>query len=330
MLRCLSVHVHGECLNHAAIDTVEFFDLQGEASCLLVDLFDGSHLLADAFEVEVVGFVDGSECSVEVFHFLAVACEFCALLVHLLEGVGEGAQFLNVFLCGCFHLGREGGLCAAQEFVVGGADDGSQTLCFVFEGFCSFGCVEGDGLAGCFHGVGSHGCGRCFGRGCFSGLRGRRAAHDDDRTAGSARISSDKGFAAADDSAATDGCDVRHRSVFVFGKFFFVFRKIFAVFESQACFDFLIGFIVVRQFFPDFGFVEGTVKCREEEHHDFRSHADEEHDVAARQVGQFEERTEDNDGGTPRVGIVQEGLSRHAVHPVLQADDDVYFSCHLS
>ena len=59
LLRCLSVHVHGECLNHAAIDTVEFFDLQGEASCLLVDLFDGSHLLADAFEVEVVGFVDG-------------------------------------------------------------------------------------------------------------------------------------------------------------------------------------------------------------------------------------------------------------------------------
>ena len=43
----------------------------------------------------------------------------------------------------------------------------------------------------------------------------------------------------------------------------------------------------------------------------------EEHEVGSRQVGKFEQRTGDHNRRTPTIGIVQEGLSWHAVHPLL-------------
>ena len=63
--------------------------------------------------------------------------------------------------------------------------------------------------------------------------------------------------------------------------------------------------------------VEGTVETGYEEHEDLRAHTDEQHQVSTRDVRQLEERTEDNDGSTPAVGVVHECLARHGIHPVL-------------
>ena len=41
---------------------------------------------------------------------------------------------------------------------------------------------------------------------------------------------------------------------------------------------------------------------------------------------ELEERTENHDGSAPTVGVVQEGLSRNAVHPLLQTVDDIVFT----
>ena len=53
------------------------------------------------------------------------------------------------------------------------------------------------------------------------------------------------------------------------------------------------------QFLANFVLVEGPVEGGEEEHHYLGAHTDEEHEVTSRQVGELEQRTEDNDRGTP-------------------------------
>jgi hypothetical protein len=55
--------------------------------------------------------------------------------------------------------------------------------------------------------------------------------------------------------------------------------------------------------------VEGTVEGGEEEHEHLSAHAEEQHEVGACDVGQFEQRTQNNDGSAPAVCIVQESLS---------------------
>ena len=77
--------------NHAAVYAVEFFDLCSEVTGLFVDTLNSTHLLADAFEVQVVGFIDSRERTVQVCHFFAVVCQTCALFVDLLEGIGQYA-----------------------------------------------------------------------------------------------------------------------------------------------------------------------------------------------------------------------------------------------
>ena len=76
--------------------------------------------------------------------------------------------------------------------------------------------------------------------------------------------------------------------------------------------------------------VEGTVKGGEEEHDDLSTHTQIQEEVGSRQVGQFKQGTQDNDRGTPAIGIVQECLARHAVHPFLQLIDEIQFTilCH--
>ena len=69
--------------------------------------------------------------------------------------------------------------------------------------------------------------------------------------------------------------------------------------------------------------VERTVEGGDEEHNDLSAHAEEQHEVGSRQVGQFEERTQDDDGGAPAVCVVHERLARHAVEPLLQTIDNV-------
>ncbi len=78
-------------------------------------------------------------------------------------------------------------------------------------------------------------------------------------------------------------------------------------------------------------FVERTVESRYEEHHHLGAHAEIQHNVGTRKVGQLEHRTEDNDRRTPTVSIVHECLSRHAVEPFLQPVDYIIFAvfCHL-
>ena len=51
----------------------------------------------------------------------------------------------------------------------------------------------------------------------------------------------------------------------------------------------------MRQFFANLFFVEGTIEGREEEHDNLRTHTNEQHKVAARQVGQFEQGTQNYD-----------------------------------
>ena len=75
--------------------------------------------------------------------------------------------------------------------------------------------------------------------------------------------------------------------------------------------DELIGQLVVLR-------VEGAVETGNEEHKDLRAHADEQHQVGTGDVRQLEERSEDDDGRTPAVGVVHECLARHGIHPVLQ------------
>ena len=284
-----------------------------EAVGLLVDLLDGAHLQADAFEVKLVHLVDTRERAAEVFHFLAVAREFRALLVHFREGFGEQAQFVDIGLRGFLHFGREGGLCAAQQFVVGSADNGGQALCLVFEGFVALRRVERDGLAGSLHDVGL--LRRCFcGRTSAGIARSRAAGHNDSAAARAAA----NHYAAAGNLAFGAEC-------FAFAVGFIGF---IIIADAHAVGNFFVRLIVGREFLAHLVLVERTVEGGEEEHHDLRAHTDEEHEVAARQVREFEECAEDNDRCAPAVCVVKESLSRHAVHPVLQAYHDVYFLGH--
>ena len=262
--------------------------------------------------MEFVHLVDARERAAEVFHFLAVAREFRALFVHFRESFGEQAQFVDISLCGLFHFGREGGLCAAQQFVVGCADNGGQALRLVFERFVALRRVERDGFAGSLHDVGLL-------RRCFCGRTGllcaSAACHNDSAAA----------CTAADYyAAASDGL--------VFGAEGFAFAVGFVDFiiiaDAHAVGNFFVRLIVGREFLAHLILIERAVEGGEEEHHDLRAHADEQHEVAARQVREFEECAEDHDRCAPAVCVVKEGLSRHAVHPVLQAYHNIYFLGH--
>ena len=94
-----------QCINHAAIDGIEFFNAFSQLACLVIDLFNNAHLLADALEVEVVGLINSRESAVEVRHLLAIVRQTSALFVHLLEGFGQGAELRNVLLCSLLHFG---------------------------------------------------------------------------------------------------------------------------------------------------------------------------------------------------------------------------------
>ena len=78
---------------------------------------------------------------------------------------------------------------------------------------------------------------------------------------------------------------------------------------------------VVRYFLCD------PFKTRDEEYEDFRTHTDEQHQVGSRNMSQFEERTQDDDCGTPAVGVLHESLSCKGVHPFLQMEYGIHF-CH--
>ena len=91
----------------------------------------------------------------------------------------------------------------------------------------------------------------------------------------------------------------------------------------------LVRFNVLGQFLAHFVAVEGTVEGSEEEHDNLCAHTDEEHDVAALNMCEFEQGTQDNDGCTPTVCVIEESLSWYAVHPVLEASDDIDFSGHI-
>ena len=91
----------------------------------------------------------------------------------------------------------------------------------------------------------------------------------------------------------------------------------------------LIRFDVFGKFFAHFISVEGTVESSEEEYDNLCAHTDKEHNIATLDMCEFEEGTQDNDGCAPTVCVIEEGLSRYAVHPILQADDDIDFLGHF-
>ena len=121
----------------------------------------------------------------------------------------------------------------------------------------------------------------------------------------------------------------RGRCFFSKGRCFHRRRELFFGRKAFGAFDLLVALEIVRQFFADLVFIERTVESREEKHHRFRAHAQEEHQVTAFEVRQLEERAENHDGCAPRVGIVQKSLPRHTVHPVLQARHDIEFTRHI-
>ena len=77
--------------------------------------------------------------------------------------------------------------------------------------------------------------------------------------------------------------------------------------------------------------VERTVESGDEEHKYLGAHTDEKHQVGPFNMGELEERSQNHYGGTPAVGVVQERLAGYAVHPLLQAVDEIEFTvcCHL-
>ena len=76
---------------------------------------------------------------------------------------------------------------------------------------------------------------------------------------------------------------------------FFFFLLIIIVVESETFGYLFVSLNVMRQFFANLFFVEGTIEGREEEHDNLRTHTNEQHKVAARQVGQFEQGTQNYD-----------------------------------
>ena len=76
--------------------------------------------------------------------------------------------------------------------------------------------------------------------------------------------------------------------------------------------------------------VERTVEGSQEEHEHLGTHTQEQEEVSSGQVRQLKKRTQNNDRGTPRIGIVQKGLTRHTIHPLLQAVYKIQFTvcCH--
>ncbi len=175
------------------------------------------------------------------------------MFVHFGKCVGQRPELSDVSLRGLLHFGREDGLCAAQQLVVGGAYDGGQSVCLVGEGFFALRCGGGDGGL-----CGLDGIGRCV-----AAVGGK------------------------DNRCALCGFSGPLRRVF--GLFLCLVLLFFLVLQSEPPGYFLVRLIVVGQFLAYFSLVEGPVESREEEYDDLRSHADEEHEVATRQVGQFEE-----------------------------------------
>jgi len=112
-------------------------------------------LLACALELHLVYLADAGECAVEILHFLAVACESCALVGHLLQGLGESLELVEIVClrvcqlhshlvvgcqfgcCGCCLccFGRHNGLCATY-YSLCTAGNG---LCCAFRSRC---CVD--------------------------------------------------------------------------------------------------------------------------------------------------------------------------------------------
>ena len=56
---------------------------------------------------------------------------------------------------------------------------------------------------------------------------------------------------------------------------------------------------------------------------------EEEHDVGSCDVGELEERTQDNDGSTPAVEVVQYGLSLFSFQEVLKTADSTFVLFHI-
>ena len=100
---------------------------------------------------------------------------------------------------------------------------------------------------------------------------------------------------------------------------------------SRLALGCLVGKGVRREVFPVGRLVERTVEGGNEEHYHLGTHAKVEHDVCAGQVGELEERSEDNYRRAPAIRVVEEGLARYAVEPFLQAVDYVELAvyCHL-
>ena len=94
---------------------------------------------------------------------------------------------------------------------------------------------------------------------------------------------------------------------------------------------FIIVFDMSWQLPPFRRLVKRTVEGRKEEHEDLGSHTQKQHEVGTGEVGQLEQGTQNDNGSSPTIGIIQKGLARHAVHPFLQPIDHIVFAifCHF-
>ena len=254
--------------------------------------------------MEVVDLVDADEGAVQVFHLLRVACQARALLIHLSEGFGQGFELFDVVLRGGFHLRRKYGLCAAQKFVVRQTDDGGKLVGLLLHGGLAFGGVV-DFVDGLTDGV-SRGGGGGVGVG-IDALSG--SATDDDGT--------------ACHSTAHHGHGLRGTAAGNGGLLHTGFHRFFG---GDNLF---VGLKVGGEFLTYGVLVEGAVEGLEEEHEGFGTHTQEEHEVAAGKVGKFEEGTEDYHRCAPGIGVIEEGLARHTVDPVLHAGDGIEFEGHI-
>ena len=120
--------------------------------------------------MQLINAVDTGEGAVEVFHFHTVFCQTRTLLVDLRKRVGQSLKLADVGLGGLFHFWREHSLGAAQQFVVGGADDGGEAFGFIFKRFAALWRSSGDGGAGGLNRVNSGN----IGSGCGISSTGRR------------------------------------------------------------------------------------------------------------------------------------------------------------
>ena len=72
-----------------------------------------------------------------------------------------------------------------------------------------------------------------------------------------------------------------------------------------------------------------AVETGDEKHQHFGAHAEEQHEVGTLDVRQFEKCTEDDDGGTPAVEVVQDGLTLFGLQKILETGDYAFlFSLH--